>query len=409
MWAAIAAGIVAAAYVGKLPPAIPLLREEFRLSLVAAGWVNSTFNTLAVTTAVFFGALAARYGALRCCTAGLIGLTLGGLLGAAATGETMLFASRIVEGAGFIAIAVSAPTLIVAASAPRQRNLTLGLWSIYLPFGASLTMLASPVLLGFIGWRGFWLVIVLLTLACMAALQRSRRAYGVARRSAAHTLADMVRALRQPGPWWLALAFGCYTLMFYAVMVWLPTFLVQERRRLGHGRRTPDRIGGRSQRRRQPARQLAGPSRRAARPRDQPHVLRHGGVYLRHFFVRPGRCAALHPGHAVHVRRRNHPRGGALRVASLRARREPDQQHPGLDGTGGAARAFFGPPLIAAVVSDAHNWGAALWVLLAAAALGFAVRPACGSQRTRAGASASRLGVVRNRDLLVLPYRTVAK
>ena len=31
---------------------------------------------------------------------------------------------------------------------------------------------------------------------------------------------------------------------------------------------------------------------------------------------------------------------------------------------------FFGPPLIAAVVSDAHSWEAALWVLLAAAALG---------------------------------------
>ena len=101
--AAIAAGIVAAAYVGKLPPAIPLLRAEFGLSLIAAGWVNSTFNTLAVTTAVFFGALASRIGALRCCAAGLVALMLGGLLGAAATGAPMLFASRIVEGAGLIA------------------------------------------------------------------------------------------------------------------------------------------------------------------------------------------------------------------------------------------------------------------------------------------------------------------
>ena len=153
--AVIAAGIVAAAYVGKLPPAIPQLREEFNLSLVAAGWVNSTFNTLAVSTAVFFGALAARYGALRCCAAGLLALMLGGLLGAAAPGETVLFASRILEGAGFIAIAVSAPTLVAAASAPREINLTLGLWSTYLPFGASLTMLASPFLLGSLGWRGF--------------------------------------------------------------------------------------------------------------------------------------------------------------------------------------------------------------------------------------------------------------
>jgi MFS transporter, CP family, cyanate transporter len=370
VWAAIAAGIVAAAYVGKLPPSIPLLREEFRLSLVAAGWVNSTFNTLAVTTAVFFGALAARVGALRCNGAGLIALTLGGLLGAAATGETMLFASRVVEGAGFIAIAVSAPTLIVAASAPRQRNLTLGLWSIYLPFGASLTMLASPVLLGFIGWRGFWLVIVLMTLACMAALQRSRRAYGVARRGAAHTLADMVSALRQPGPWWLALAFGCYTLMFYAVMVWLPTFLVQERgasvtaAALLTALVVGVNVGG----------NLLGSwlVHRAA-PRGQvisvtffimaacacgifssalADALRSILVML--FMFAGGTIpAAVLSGSQVYAR-------DASQISSIQ----------GLTVQVAQLGPFFGPPLIAAVVSDAHNWGAALWVLLAAAALG---------------------------------------
>jgi len=229
VWVAIGVGIIAAAYVGKLPPAIPLLREEFHLSLVAAGWVNSTFNTLAVASAVFVGVLAGRYGALRCCGAGLVALMLGGLLGAAAHGATTLLASRILEGAGFIAIAVSVPTLIVAASAPRERSLTLGLWSIYLPLGASVTMLASTFALLPIGWRGFWLAIVLATLAAAAALWNSRSSYRAAPAPATHTLSSIVRGLRQPGPWWLALAFGCYTLMFYAVAVWLPTFLVQER------------------------------------------------------------------------------------------------------------------------------------------------------------------------------------
>jgi len=120
VWAAIAAGIIAAAYVGKLPPALPLLREEFQLSLVMAGWVNSVFNTLAITTAVFFGVFAGRYGALRYCGGGLVAIMLGGLLGAAAPGAAMLFASRILEGAGFISIAVSVPALIVAASSRSQ-------------------------------------------------------------------------------------------------------------------------------------------------------------------------------------------------------------------------------------------------------------------------------------------------
>jgi cyanate permease len=35
--------------------------------------------------------------------------------------------------------------------------------------------------------------------------------------------------LKRPGPWWIALAFGCYAFNYYAIMVWLPTFMVGER------------------------------------------------------------------------------------------------------------------------------------------------------------------------------------
>ncbi len=228
MWAALAAGIIAAAYVGKLPPAIPLLRTEFNLSLLAAGWVNSIFNTLSLCAAAFVGVLAGRFGALRFCGAGLATMMLGGALGAAAQDEGLLFASRILEGGGFIAIAVSAPALIVAACAPRERNLALGLWASYLPFGSGLTILLSPLLLGWIGWRGLWLVIVLLTLVCAAALWRSRDSYRAAAASVP-TFSGTLQALRQSGPWHLAAGFACYSLMYYALAVWLPTFLMQER------------------------------------------------------------------------------------------------------------------------------------------------------------------------------------
>jgi len=370
VWAAIAAGIVAAAYVGKLPPAIPLLREEFQLSLIAAGWVNSTFNTLAVTTAVFFGALAGRYGALRCCAAGLVALMLGGLLGAAANSQAVLLVSRVLEGAGFIVIAVSAPALITAVTAPRERNLTLGLWSIYLPFGVSLTMLLSPVLLGSLGWRGLWLVIVLVTLACLAALLRARRAYGVARRGAPHTLASMAQALRQPGPWWLALGFGCYALMFYALIVWLPTFLTQERgtsvtaAALLTALVVAVNVGG----------NLLGTwlVYRAA-PRGHvislaflvtaacsigifspalPDALR--AVLCMLFMFAGGTIpAAVLSGSQIYAR-------SASEIGSIQ----------GLIVQLAQLGPFFGPPLIATVVSAYGSWNAAMWVLLAAAALG---------------------------------------
>jgi cyanate permease len=319
---------------------------------------------------VFFGVLAGRYGALRCCGAGLVTLMLGGLLGAAAHGETMLFASRILEGAGFISIAVSVPTLIVAASAPQERNLTLGLWSIYLPLGASLTMLAGTFLLLPIGWRGFWLAIVLATLLGAAALWRSRGAYRAASAPARRTLPGIVRGLRQPGPWWLALAFGSYTLMFYAVAVWLPTFLVQER---GASVTTAALLGALAIGINGVGTLLGSWMIHRALPRG--HVISLA-------FLAMGACAcgafaaALPDTLRFALCALYMFLGGTIPAAVLSGghvyAREPSQISgiQGLIVQVSQLGPFFGPPLIAAVVSTAGNWEAALWVLLPAAVLG---------------------------------------
>lgn len=369
MWAAIAAGIIAAAYVGKLPPAIPLLREEFGLSLIAAGWVNSIFNTLSVSTAAFVGVLAGRYGALGFCGAGLATMMLGGTLGAAAQGEGALFASRILEGGGFIAIAVSAPALIVAACAPRERNLTLGLWASYLPFGSGLTILASPFLLGSIGWRGLWLAIVLLTFACAIALWRCRNSYRAAP-AAAPTLSSTLRALRQSGPWWLALGFACYSLMYYAVAVWLPTFLMQERgasialaaslTALLIGCNVGGNLAG-------------GWLMHRAVPRG--HV-----ISLAFLVMAACTCgifsAALPDGLRFSLCALFMLVGGMIPASMLSGgpvyAREASQisSIQGLIVQIAQIGPFAGPPLVAAVVSAAGNWEAALGVLLAAAACG---------------------------------------
>lgn len=369
VWTAIAAGIIAAAYVGKLPPAIPLLRAEFHLSLVSAGWVNSIFNTLSLGIAALVGVLAGRYGALRFCSAGLATMMLGGALGATARSEGALLASRILEGGGFIAIAVSAPALIIAACAPRERNLALGLWASYLPFGSGLTILASPLLLDSIGWRGLWLAIVLLTLACALALWRLRESYRAAP-AAAPTLSGAVGALRQSGPWWLALGFACYSLMYYAVAVWLPTFLVQERgasiaqaallTALLVGCNAIGNLAG-------------GWLMHRAAPRG--HVISlaflamaacSSGIFsaaladalrfsLSVLFMLLGGMipASILSGGQVYARE-------AGQISSIQ----------GLIVQVAQLGPFAGPPLVAVVVSAAGNWEAAVWVMLAAAACG---------------------------------------
>ena len=147
--AALFAGVVGALAFGKMSPALPLLSDEFHLSLIQAGWLVSAFNALAAGSAIFFGLFSDRIGALRLCIFGVLCLAAGGLLGALAPGAPLLVASRLIEGLGFIAAVVSAPGLITAATAPGRLGVAFGLWGSYLPVGVSLApvgiCLALPV------------------------------------------------------------------------------------------------------------------------------------------------------------------------------------------------------------------------------------------------------------------------
>jgi cyanate permease len=125
-------------------------------------------------------------------------------------------------------VSVSAAALLFAAAAAEDRKLALGIWSAYLPFGFAVTVLAAPALLASVGWRGLWAAVIVATVACGAWLAAERRRY-VQPPSGARSLAAIAAALRQPGPWWIAAAMGCYTAQWNSMMMWLPTFLVQER------------------------------------------------------------------------------------------------------------------------------------------------------------------------------------
>ncbi len=233
-WPAVLAGalcgVAIAVNVGKVPLALSALRAEFGLTLVQAGWVASMLNTLAVVTALAVGLAAGRIGALRMVIGGLLLSGAASLAGLFAGGYGALIASRFVEGAGFLAVAVAAPALVSAAAAPADRRFALGVWSSYMPAGAGAAMLATPLLLPAYGWRGLWAMaaVVLLLAALLVASQRRhyRDAAGSGHPAAAGAA---LAALRQPTPWLLALAFGAWAMQHFALIVWLPTFLREQR------------------------------------------------------------------------------------------------------------------------------------------------------------------------------------
>src|ERR1700693_314796 len=125
---ALFAGVVGGCAFGKMSPALPMLKEEFGLSLIEAGWLVSAFNALAAASAIFFGVFCDRIGALRFCIAGALFMAAGGLLGALVYSAPLFIASRFLEGMGFIAVIVSAPGLIVAAAGADRPGLGFGVW-----------------------------------------------------------------------------------------------------------------------------------------------------------------------------------------------------------------------------------------------------------------------------------------
>ncbi len=227
--AATLCGVAVSLNVGKLPIVLPQLRAEFGLSLTAAGWLAAAFSALAVVTGVFVGIVADRVGAMRFCLFGLSASIGGGLLGLAGPSEFLLLASRLVEGVGFLAVAVSAPALVSAASAPSQIRLTLGIWSCFMPAGASLCVLLAPLLVGEGGWRPLWWLVLAILATSVGAVLAQRRHYARIGTRHHEGMADIRGALQQPVPWLLMLAFAAYALQFFAVVIWLPTFLKEQR------------------------------------------------------------------------------------------------------------------------------------------------------------------------------------
>lgn len=214
-------GVFAATQVGKLPPAIPALREAFGTSLVQLGWISSVFNLTAAALGVAAGLLADRAGRRRTLGFGLIALGAGSLMGAVGGGVVTLLTSRIVEGLGFVAVVVAVPALLREVAAAAHLRLALGLWSSYMALGMTTMLLVAPLWMPSVGWRGGWW----LGAAGAAVLYLCVRAVLPAQAVPATAPSQALHGLGDPTPWLLGVCFAVYTLQWMAMMVWLPTFL----------------------------------------------------------------------------------------------------------------------------------------------------------------------------------------
>lgn len=230
---ALATGWLAAAQVGKVAPALSLLSQDFNLSMVEAGWVASMIAGVAAAMGIFCGLVSSLLGYGRSLMLGLALIALGSLLATAVPNVGWLLVTRFMEALGFVTVVVAAPSLlaVVLANTPVWRQRALVVWGTYMPVGIAAMMVVAPFLMEVVGWRGLWILNVLMCCVLMLiafwwrALLASVNPRG-ALNSGTLNIRVLADGLRMTGPWLMGLSFGCYTSIWFMLVTWLPSFAV---------------------------------------------------------------------------------------------------------------------------------------------------------------------------------------
>ena len=119
-----------------------------------AGLILSLFSLIAAVAGAGFGLLSDRVGHLRMAITGLCLSALGSFFGAQVASIELLLLSRLFEGFGFILAIVALPSLIGRSASEADRPLAMGLWGAFMPAGIGLSMIITPPLVEWHGWRG---------------------------------------------------------------------------------------------------------------------------------------------------------------------------------------------------------------------------------------------------------------
>lgn len=233
-WVVLFAGIVAAFHIGKLAPAIPVLQAEMGISLVEAGLLLSLVQLVGMSSGVFWGFAVGRIGLRRAVLIGLSLLTLGSFLGGFSTGPAMMLALRVVEGLGFVLVALSGPGLMRALVPLERLNLSIGWWGTFMGLGAGGAMFLGPLLLEYFNWHIWWWTSAGLTLATLLWV-RAQISPAVDQKPAnssqsslmGHLFENLGQVLRKQSPWLLAIMFAAYSGQWLAVIGFLPTIYAE--------------------------------------------------------------------------------------------------------------------------------------------------------------------------------------
>ena len=138
--------------------ALPNMLEDLHSNLVRMTWVIIGYLLVSTVLLLTFGRMADMFGRVKMYNLGFVIFTVGSVLCGVAQSDTMLIASRIIQGAGGAMLAANAMAIITEVFPAEQRGQAMGINAITWGAGSVL----GPVIGGFIlagaTWRWIFLV-----------------------------------------------------------------------------------------------------------------------------------------------------------------------------------------------------------------------------------------------------------
>lgn len=226
----ILAGVCAALHVGKLPAALPVLRDALGVSLLQAGFLLSLVQLAGMTLGIAVGLMADGLGLRRTMLAGLWLLAIASALGALADQPSQLLALRAIEGMGFLLATMPGPGLIRRLVAPVRLSAALGLWSAFMPLGTAGALLFGPMVIALAGWEALWGSLAAITLfiaVWVGAVVPGETRPGRGISMPAGWSVRLRQTLSARGPWLVALCFAVYSAQWMSVIGFLPSIYSQ--------------------------------------------------------------------------------------------------------------------------------------------------------------------------------------
>jgi len=228
IWLGLAVSSLAAFQMLKLPPALPLMIEDYGYGRVTAGGLVSIYALSGLVLSVAAGGLAARRP----------DLTVGGSLACFLLGNLVTLAlpqiawlnllARALEGLAYATFAIAGPAIANRCAAERDLPLVAGIVAIWVPVGQRVALGAGFLVFDAHGWRPLWWLSLALTLALGGWLWLRRATVRrVLTGLAGDARAAMTTARERTILWLSGFVFAVWGGQYIAFMTWLPDYMVE--------------------------------------------------------------------------------------------------------------------------------------------------------------------------------------